>query len=70
MSPVRVHRERADLRPRRLLAPRRLCPAQAPGRLRPIAYGSNKYRLVFGPVLEPMKKSLILATIATIACVV
>lgn len=40
-----------------------------PGTLWPIEYGWDNYRFVFSRVLEPMKNSLILATIATIACV-
>lgn len=41
-----------------------------PGTLWPTAYGWENYRYVFSRVLEPMQNSLILATIATLACVI
>lgn len=41
-----------------------------PGTLWPTAYGWGNYRYVFSRVLEPMQNSLILATVATVACVI
>jgi iron(III) transport system permease protein len=41
-----------------------------PGTLWPLEYGWENYRYVFSRVVEPMRNSLVLATIATIACVI
>lgn len=41
-----------------------------PGTLWPLEYGFDNYRFVFSRVVEPMQNSLMLAAIATVACVI